>query len=229
MATSQEGSVMDRESIHAHATQEALRFKWIESEKAGVDLGEVAIRRWVREHWWDFLTARWIEHLQGERYWIELDRKDFGLLQREFLDQPVLLDRVLDRLKAGWQNLDILLWATEWGIPRDPLVEILMALDFNGRRLVNRLDPLDAPRVKLDQSWLTWNGGTIPRLAWGIALEGDLDTLPILGDALEEAGCTDREVLEHCRAAGRDMRWSWVVDLILEHSWPLRYEKRLLS
>ena len=54
-----------RMSVHDQGEQEAKRHKWIESEKAGRDLGESAIRCWVREHWNGFLRARWLEHLQG--------------------------------------------------------------------------------------------------------------------------------------------------------------------
>ena len=39
--------------------------------------------------------------------------------------------------------------------------------------------------------------------------------LPILADALEEAGCTDPEILGHCRGPGEHVRGCWVVDLIL--------------
>jgi hypothetical protein len=58
-------SVMDKLSVYVEGEQEALRYKWIESEKAGRDLGEAAIRRWVQDHWWGYLRARWVEHLQG--------------------------------------------------------------------------------------------------------------------------------------------------------------------
>src|SRR5207245_5575586 len=92
---------MEKSSVYVDGEQEALRYKWIESEKAGCDLGEAAIRRWVQCHWWGYLRARWLEHLQGKRFWVELDRGDFGLLQRKFHDNTLLLDRILDRLKAG--------------------------------------------------------------------------------------------------------------------------------
>ena len=128
-------------SVYDDGEQEALRYKWIESEKAGHDLGETAIRRWVQNHWWGYLRARWLEHLQGKRFWVELDRGDFGLLQRTFHDNTLLLDRILDRLKAGQENLDILNWAHVWGIPSDPVIEILEALDINSRRLAHRFDP----------------------------------------------------------------------------------------
>jgi hypothetical protein len=133
-------TAVERLSVYDDSEREAQRFKWIESEKAGCDLGEEAIRRWVRDHWWGYLRARWLEHLQGRRFWVELDRGDFGLLHREFQSNAVLLDRILDRLKAGQENLHIILWAIEWNIPADPVLQILRALDINSRRLAHRFD-----------------------------------------------------------------------------------------
>src|SRR5579859_6154484 len=131
---------MEKLSVYVEGEQEALRYKWIESEKAGRDLGEAAIRRWVQQHWWGYLRARWLEHLHGKRFWVELDRGDFGLLQRRFQDRALLLDRILDRLKAGQENLDVILWAQDWNIPMEPVFEILEALDINSRRLAHRFD-----------------------------------------------------------------------------------------
>ena len=131
---------MEKSSVYVDGEQEALRYKWIESEKAGHDLGEAAIRRWVQNHWWGYLRARWLEHLQGKRFWVELDRGDFGLLQRKFHDNTLLLDRILDRLKAGQENLDLILWALDWGININDVREILEALDINSRRLAHKFD-----------------------------------------------------------------------------------------
>ena len=103
-------------------------------------MGEDAIRLWVKRHWWGYLRARWLEHLQGKRFWVELDRGDFGLLQREFHDNTLLLDRILDRLKSGQENLDIIIWAMNWGMPMTPVLQILEALDINSRRLAHRFD-----------------------------------------------------------------------------------------
>ena len=132
---------MDKCSVYVDSDQEALRFKWIESEKAGRDLGETAIRRWVQNHWWGYLRARWLEHLQGNRFWVELDRGGFGLLQRKFHDNTLLLDRILDRLKVGQENLDIILWAQDWAMPTIAVLQILEALDINSRRLAARFAP----------------------------------------------------------------------------------------
>ena len=133
---------MEVSSVFVEGEQEALRYKWIESEKAGFDLGEAAIRRWVQFHWCGYLRARWLEHLQGKRFWVELDRGDFGLLQVRFHDNTLLLDRILDRLKSGQENLDIINWALDWGINTKAVREILEALDINSRRLAHRFDPL---------------------------------------------------------------------------------------
>src|SRR5262245_24423407 len=67
----------------------------------------------------------------------------------------------------------------------------------------------------LDPSWLAWNGGLVERLARSIMDERAWDRLPVLGDALEEAGCTDADILAHCRGPGPHVLGCWVVDLLL--------------
>jgi hypothetical protein len=69
--------------------------------------------------------------------------------------------------------------------------------------------------VVVDPTWLAWNGGTIPKLAQAIYDDRAFERLPVLADALEEAGCTDAEILAHCRGAGPHVRGCWVVDLLL--------------
>jgi hypothetical protein len=39
--------------------------------------------------------------------------------------------------------------------------------------------------------------------------------MPVLADALEEAGCRDADFLGHCRSGGEHVRGCWVVDLLL--------------
>src|SRR5262249_719138 len=41
------------------------------------------------------------------------------------------------------------------------------------------------------------------------------EEMPILGDALEDAGCDDEQVLSHCRDGGEHVRGCWVVDALL--------------
>jgi hypothetical protein len=129
-----------RMSLHQCGEEEAQRFKWIESEKAGKDLGETAIRTWIGRHWNGFLRHRWLEHLQGKTFWIELDQGDFGLLRTSFRSSP-LLDPILDQLKHGRENLDVILWALRHRLPMGDVLEILEALDVNSRRIECRFDP----------------------------------------------------------------------------------------
>jgi hypothetical protein len=69
--------------------------------------------------------------------------------------------------------------------------------------------------VAADPSWLAWNGGCVVRLARAI-LDGErFDNLPVLADALEEAGCTDPDVLAHCRGGGEHVRGCWVLGLLV--------------
>ena len=75
----------------------------------------------------------------------------------------------------------------------------------------NRIDP-----VTLDPRWLAWNENTIPKLAKGIYDERAFDRLPILADALEAAGCTNPDILTHCRSDGPHAKGCWVVDMILD-------------
>jgi hypothetical protein len=65
---------------------------------------------------------------------------------------------------------------------------------------------------------LAWNDGTVRRIAEGIYEERAFDRLPILADALLDAGCDNEELLAHCRGAGPHVRGCWAVDLILGKS-----------
>jgi hypothetical protein len=68
--------------------------------------------------------------------------------------------------------------------------------------------------VQLRPEWLCWNAGTPPRLAQTIDDEGRFDDLPVIADALEEAGCDDAVVLGHLRRPGGHVSGCWVVDLV---------------
>jgi hypothetical protein len=64
----------------------------------------------------------------------------------------------------------------------------------------------------LDQAWLT---GSVVSLAQAIYTDRAFDRLPVLADALEDAGCTNQDILDHCRQPGEHCRGCWVVDLLL--------------
>jgi hypothetical protein len=60
-----------------------------------------------------------------------------------------------------------------------------------------------------------WNGGRVRDAARAIAAAGDFEALPVLGDALEAAGCDDAELLAHCRAPGPHGIACWALDRLL--------------
>jgi hypothetical protein len=64
-------------------------------------------------------------------------------------------------------------------------------------------------------AWSSWNDSTVVRLAQTIYDERRFADLPILADALEEAGCDNADILDHCRQPGAHARGCWVVDLLL--------------
>jgi hypothetical protein len=71
---------------------------------------------------------------------------------------------------------------------------------------------------KAQRAWLKWNEQTVVKMARTIYDEHRFEELPILADALEEAGCGDRLLLGHCRLEGPHVRGCWVVDLLLARS-----------
>jgi hypothetical protein len=79
------------------------------------------------------------------------------------------------------------------------------------------------PAAAVSPTWLRWNDATVMRLARAAydereLPEGALDRtrLAVLADALEEAGCTDSDVLAHLREPGPHRRGCWALDLLLE-------------
>jgi hypothetical protein len=67
----------------------------------------------------------------------------------------------------------------------------------------------------VDPAWLVFHDGVVMKLARVIYEEDRFGDLPILADALEEAGCGDAETLEHCRGRSPHFRGCWVVDALL--------------
>lgn len=66
--------------------------------------------------------------------------------------------------------------------------------------------------VTIDPHWLATN---VTTLAQAIYDERAFDRMPILADALEDAGCTNQDILAHCRGNGEHVRGCWALDLVL--------------
>jgi hypothetical protein len=61
----------------------------------------------------------------------------------------------------------------------------------------------------------TWRTDTAVSLAMQMYESRDFGAMPILADALQDAGCTSEDILNHCRGPGPHVRGCWVVDFVL--------------
>ncbi|VTS01461.1 Uncharacterized protein OS=Sorangium cellulosum (strain So ce56) GN=sce5710 PE=4 SV=1 [Gemmata massiliana] len=61
----------------------------------------------------------------------------------------------------------------------------------------------------------SWRTPTVLTLAAQMYESRDFGAMPILADALQDAGCDNADVLDHCRGPGPHVRGCWVVDLVL--------------
>ena len=85
--------------------------------------------------------------------------------------------------------------------------------------------PLPFWPVSSDPTWLAWHGGAIPKLARSVYDERELPSghldparLAVLADMLEEAGCSNAEVLGHLRGPGPHVLGCHVLDAVLGKS-----------
>jgi hypothetical protein len=85
-----------------------------------------------------------------------------------------------------------------WWVPREALA-----------RVVRELFPYPFGPDPFCDEWLTT---TVVALAESIDARKSFEDMPVLGDALEEAGCTAEGVLRHCRHETYHLRGCWVLD-----------------
>lgn len=118
---------------------------------------------------------------------------------------------------ATWnRHLGIAAWATlaeltpetrvQWCDGPNPHDEVRILRDMFG-------DPFRL--IPVDPSWRT---SIVVRLAQSVYNDRAFRHLPILADALEEAGCTDADILNHFRQPGEHVRGCWALDLVLGKS-----------
>jgi hypothetical protein len=123
-------------SVYEQAARAVQEHKWIESEKAGRDLGEEAVRNWSRSHWLRFYRWRLVQHLRGEVYFREFHPRTFAVVSNHLRVPHDLLDAILNHVRDGCENLDIICWTHNRQLPVAPVIEVLEAIDINRQRLV---------------------------------------------------------------------------------------------
>lgn len=125
-------------SLYEFAIREADRHKWLVSERHGRDCGLPAWCEWWAVHWPGFVRYRRVEHLRGDCCWSEYEPDAFGRFYEAVLTGDPLVTAILDRVALGWENLQFLCWADDWGIPRKLVLEILEVVNINAAA---RMDP----------------------------------------------------------------------------------------
>ncbi len=79
-------------------------------------------------------------------------------------------------------------------------------------RLVREVFPYPLRPTTFSSEWRT---STVVSLAAQMYATRDFSAMPILADALQDAGCDSADILDHCRGDGPHVRGCWVVDLVL--------------
>jgi hypothetical protein len=100
---------------------------------------------------------------------------------------------------------DILRGFDSWG---DPLLRSRQIADLIREIAGNPFRP-----VAFSPEWRT---DTAVSLARQMYEARDFSAMPILADALQDAGCDSADILDHCRRPVPHVRGCWVVDLVLD-------------
>jgi hypothetical protein len=134
------------------------------------------------------------------------DNYDEGMRLR---DAETVVSAIRDALSLTPEGTFSSLWAI-------PGTEFLLA-----RTLREVFGPPTSPTF--NRGWLT---ATVTTLARQMYESGDFSAMPILADALQDAGCDSADILDHCRGRPKGVqgelvgephvRGCWVVDLVLE-------------
>ncbi|WP_246173424.1 hypothetical protein [Limnoglobus roseus] len=149
--------------------------------------------------------------LQGEQLATEAYNEFHGVQEfaaEAVIDACVSEDVSANVLRVAWLTANLL----DVGIER-PLKKATKRLG-RIRQSEHLRDIFGNPfrPIALEPAWLT---PTAVGIAQGIYNDRAFDRLPILADALQDAGCEDANILAHCRVDGPHVRGCWVVDLVL--------------
>jgi hypothetical protein len=159
---------------------------------------------------------------QSETSWDELDDNVTGARWASFACHHVTdIDAVACAIETG--RFAATAFDAQWDPDMDPDVSdlpprsspIWEARVEQSDYLRDIFGPLPFRPVTIDPRWLT---SSVVDLAAAIYEERACDRLPILADALMDAGCDNDEIIQHCRGGWVHVRGCWVIDLLLDRS-----------
>jgi len=113
---------------------------------------------------------------------------------------PAVAAQAARLVVAEWDDPEWSRWAVQ---AAGPDAQVALIREIFGNPFVE---------IDIDPSWLRWNDATVARIAQGIFDDGRFADMPILHDALIDAGCDDEEILSHCREAEGHVRGCWAID-----------------
>jgi len=149
---------------------------------------------------------------RGKKEWMDQMKAEYGEFRAwpesaKYASVATELTYMLPQIWLRWT-------AEEWRLPGDVGIAYRA-----GSKITHSSQPLLLREafgnpfrpVSADTTWLT---STVVHLAQGIYEEKAFDRMPILADALQDAGCDNQDILIHCRSEGPHVRGCWVVDLL---------------
>ena len=77
-------------------------------------------------------------------------------------------------------------------------------------------NPFRVPAIH--PAWREWHGGAVRLIAERVARTWDFSALPVLAEALQDAGCEDEHLLAHLRSPGPHVLWCWALEAVLGRS-----------
>src|SRR3989338_11068373 len=93
-------------------------------------------------------------------------------------------------------------------------------------------EPFRHKPFEIAPEWLTWQDGTVKKMAIQIQKDNPFKHFPILADALEDAGCDDPRLLSHLRQCSQHTKECWVLNSLIQgeiepciEEWAQFYEK----
>lgn len=154
-------------------------------------------------------------------FWLENKENDLILEEQEQFADGEWPQRVMRqdnwRSTGDWPGRELTVNTPGWSFAlsvvqatKREVGEKEMAVQASLLRCI--FGPLPFRSVGFNSCWLT---PTVQAIADATYADKGFDRLPILADALEEAGCTDMDILNHLRQPDVHARGCWPLDLIL--------------
>jgi hypothetical protein len=101
-------------------------------------------------------------------------------------------------------------------VVHSPVSSVAAAISVEERAQADLLREIVGNPFRKTEFAQGWRTPTVLDLAHAIYQERAFAEMPILADALDEAGCANAEILQHCREPREHVRGCWLLDLIRE-------------